>query len=374
MRCRRRTYLAIYTDLSCLIHILIFSVLFKRAMERGAGAAFCPAHVTGFFKAEAGGGAAGEDGSGSLGAGFSIARGVRTRVSGARIEEGAAAGAAGEGGGEGVSISTAGYAPGDTAVSREVAAEFERAVGAEGGGGARLSADIRHEIGVPVGYGLGCSSAAALSLALALNEALGCGMPAEQAGRIAHRAEIRCRTGLGDVLAAYHGGFEVRVRAGAPGVGRVARAGGRCGASGGRCGNSGEGTAAVIGCFSPVSTRRFITERLSGINGLGGVMVERMAGAGGDLGMFQDMSMEFALHIGVVTPRMAAAAAGLRGAGIGCGVALFGETVFALPSGEAEEERAAGILAGSGCCETIRTEIGGPARVEPRAGEEAGCA
>jgi len=347
-------------------------------MERGAGAAFCPAHVTGFFKAEAGDGAAGEDGSGSLGAGFSIARGVRTRVSGARIEEGAAAAA--EGGGEGVSISTAGYAPGDTAVSREVAAEFERAVGAEGGGGggARLSADIRHEIGVPVGYGLGCSSAAALSLALALNEALGCGMPAEQAGRIAHRAEIRCRTGLGDVLAAYHGGFEVRVRAGAPGVGRVARAGGRCGASGGRGngggGNSGEGAAAVIGCFSPVSTRRFITERLSGINGLGGVMVERMAGAGGDLGMFQDMSMEFALHIGVVTPRMAAAAAGLRGAGIGCGVALFGETVFALPSGEAEEERAAGILAGSGCCETIRTEIGGPARVEPRSGEEAGCA
>ena len=373
MRCRRLTDLAIYTGLNCLIHILIFCALFKRAMARGAaGEAFCPAHVTGFFKAEEGGGGgggdAGEDGRGSLGAGFSIALGVRTRVSGVRIEAGGGPGR--------VRISTVGYAPEDTAVSREVAAEFERAAGGGGGGGARLSADIRHEIGVPVGYGLGCSSAAALSLALALGQALGRGMRAEQAGRIAHRAEIRCRTGLGDVLAAYHGGFEVRTRAGAPGIGRVRRAGGAKAAGRRRRGEGGgglEGTAVVIGCFSPVSTRRFIAERLAGINGLGGAMVERMAGPGGGLGAFQDMSMEFARHIGVVTPRMAAAAAGLRGAGIGCGVALFGETVFALAAGgKGEEEKAAEILAGCGCA-TIRTEIGGPARaVPPRA--EAACA
>ena len=329
----------------------------------GTGEAFCPAHVTGFFKAEEGSDSAGEDGRGSLGAGFSIALGVRTRVSGARIERG------GHGPGR-LRISTTGYAPEDTAVSREVVAEFERA-----SGGARLSADIRHEIGVPVGYGLGCSSAAALSLALALGEALGCGMQAEQAGRIAHRAEIRCRTGLGDVLAAYHGGFEVRTRAGAPGVGRVRRAGAAAAAAEGPgCGL--EGTAAVIGCFSPVSTRRFIDERLAGINGLGGAMVERMAGPGGDMGAFQEMSMEFARHIGVVTPRMAAAAAGLRGAGIKCGVALFGETVFALATGgagEEEGERAAEILAGCGCA-TIRTEIGGPARAGPPAAGAAGAA
>ena len=366
MRCRRLTDLAIYTGLNCLIHILIFCVLFKRAMAHGAaGEAFCPAHVTGFFKAEegcGGGGDAGEDGRGSLGAGFSIALGVRTRVSGVRIEAGGRRGR--------LRISTTGYAPEDTAVSREVAAEFERAAGG-GGDGARLSADISHEIGVPVGYGLGCSSAAALSLALALGQALGRGMQAEQAARIAHRAEIRCRTGLGDVLAAYHGGFEVRTRAGAPGIGRVRRAGGAAGRGGGSGGL--EGTAVVIGCFSPVSTRRFIAERLAGINGLGGAMVERMVGPAGGLGAFQDMSMEFARHIGVVTPRMAAAAAGLRGAGIGCGVALFGETVFALAAGGAEEEeKAAKILAGCGCT-TIRTEIGGPARaVPPRAG--AACA
>lgn len=364
MRCRRRTYLAIYTGISCLISILISYRPFKRAMaRRGAGAAFCPAHVTGFFKAEAGAGSGGRgaDESGSLGAGFSIVHGVETSVSGARL-----------GGGKGgiLRVSTSGYAPGNTAVSRAVAAELAGEVSG-GDGDAAVSADVHHRIGVPVGYGLGCSSAAALSLALALNEALGCGLSAEEAGRIAHRAEVRCRTGLGDVLAAYHGGFEVRVRAGAPGVGRVARAGG--GGGGGRLRRepggavAGGGTAAVIGCFSPVSTRRFIAERLPGINGLGGVMVERLAGPRGSLEMFQDMSMEFARHIGVVTPRMAAAAAALREEGVRCGVALFGETVFALAErGSGQEKRAGRILGGLGGI-TIRSEIGGPARVKGEA-------
>ena len=333
--------------------------------RRGAGAAFCPAHVTGFFKAEAGaGGGRGADEAGSLGAGFSIVHGVETSVSGARL------------GGRGcrgvLRVSTSGYAPGNTAVSRAVAAELAREVSGCDGGDAAVSADVHHRIGVPVGYGLGCSSAAALSLALALNEALGCGLSGEEAGRIAHRAEVRCRTGLGDVLAAYHGGFEVRVRAGAPGVGRVARAGGG-GNGSGRLRRepggavAGGGTAAVIGCFSPVSTRRFIAERLAGINGLGGVMVERLAGPRGSLEMFQDMSMEFARHIGVVTPRMAAAAAALREEGVRCGVALFGETVFALAErGSAQEKRAARILGGLGGI-TIRSEIGGPARVREEA-------
>ena len=332
--------------------------------RRGAGAAFCPAHVTGFFKAKAGagGGGRGADEAGSLGAGFSIVHGVETSVSGARLGRGC----------RGVlRVSTSGYAPGNTAVSRAVAAELAREV--SGGGDAAVSADVHHRIGVPVGYGLGCSSAAALSLALALNEALGCGLSTEEAGRIAHRAEVRCRTGLGDVLAAYHGGFEVRVRAGAPGVGRVARAGGAGGNGSGRLRRepggavAGGGTAAVIGCFSPVSTRRFIAERLAGINGLGGVMVERLAGPRGSLEMFQDMSMEFARHIGVVTPRMAAAAAALREEGVRCGVALFGETVFALAErGSAQEKRAARILGGLGGI-TIRSEIGGPARVREEA-------
>lgn len=259
--------------------------------------AFCPAHVTGFFKAEA---------AGSLGAGFSIERGVTTEVSATA--------------GSGLGISVSGREPGDLAVSRRVAEKFLEISGF----GGRLEA--RHELGVPVGYGLGCSAAAALSLAYALDAALGTGLGAQKSAQIAHEAELECRTGLGDVLAAYHGGFEIRVGAGAPGRGRIV-------------GVPSGGTSAVIACFAPVPTTEFMEKRMAGINGLGGRMVGRLR-RGGGAAEFQRMSLEFAEYIDVVTPRMRGAADGLRGDGYGCGVAMFGETVFALvPEAEAGAAR-----------------------------------
>ena len=255
--------------------------------------AFCPAHVTGFFKAEEGG---------SLGAGFSIELGVTTEVCASE--------------GEGTRIRARGRKPGDLRVSRRVAGRFRRISGFAG------KLEITHELGVPVGYGLGCSAAAALSLAYALDEALGTGLGRQGSARIAHEAELECRTGLGDVLAAYHGGFEVRVCAGAPGRGRVVKM------------PSGD-LAAVIACFAPVSTTEFIKNRMSGINGLGGRMVSELL-RGGGAEKFQKMSLEFAEYIDIMTPRMRRAAGCLRE----CGVAMFGETVFALvPAREAEEAR-----------------------------------
>ena len=54
---------------------------------------------------------------------------------------------------------------------------------------------------------LGCSAAVALSLSIALNDALECELSKIEVAQIAHNVEIECKTGLGDVLAAYHGGF-----------------------------------------------------------------------------------------------------------------------------------------------------------------------
>lgn len=260
------------------------------------GTAFCPAHVTGFFKAEIGGRRAAE--TGSLGAGFCIQDGVTTSVR---------AGYAGE---PGSSISISGYGSDDTRVSEHVIGEFSRIVRDR-----RFFVDVRHEIAVPVGYGLGCSGAVALSLAMALNEALGTDLTDERVAGIAHGAEVACRTGLGDVLAAFHGGFEVRIAPGAPGTGRVER--------------TESDARALLICFSPISTRRFIGERIGTINGLGGRMVSRLVGSM-DRDDFQDMSLEFARHVGIMTPRMDSVARDLRDGGIKCGVALFGETVFTL--------------------------------------------
>ena len=50
---------------------------------------------------------------------------------------------------------------------------------------------------------------------------------------------------------------------------------------------------------------------------------------------FQDMSLEFAKYIKVMTPKMDLVINDLKNHGIKCGVALFGETVFSLiPTGK----------------------------------------
>ena len=56
-------------------------------------------------------------------------------------------------------------------------------------------------------------------------------------------------------------------------------------------------------CFSPISTNKFIQEQLSKINGLGGKMVNKLLESK-NYDKFQDMSLEFAKYVNVMTPRM----------------------------------------------------------------------
>lgn len=293
------------------------------------GVAFCPAHVTAFFGPVSG---ADELRTGSVGAGFAVSAGVRTAVEARRAE-----------GAPRSSVRVTGRAAADTAVSEAV-------ISAYGGiAGAPLDVSAVHESGVPVGYGLGSSAAVALSLSLALNEALGAGLSRERAAQVAHAAEVRCRTGLGDVAGALDGGMEVRVSAGAPGVARVRRAD--------------SAARAVVACYAPVDTRRYIARRLRSINGLGGRMASEMHSPG-DTATLQSMSAEFADHIGAITPHMRAAMRALRAEGIACGVALLGQTVFALVEGADGEARALAALGPFGG-EVIRTRVDNEgARVE----------
>ena len=177
--------------------------------------------------------------------------------------------------------------------------------------------DVIHELDVPVGYGLGCSAAVALSLALALNQALNSGLSKTKVAQIAHLAEIKCQTGLGDVIASYHGGFEIRTKSGAPGIGRLQKI------------KLKEKLDVVLICFNPISTKKFLKEKISLINGLGGKMVQELIKTQ-DMNEFQDKSIEFAQYIKVITPKMDKVVSELHKNGIKCGVALFGETLFSL--------------------------------------------
>ena len=263
--------------------------------------AFCPAHVTGFFKAHLDQNHCFSESLGSMGAGFSIKRGVTTSVILSTITNQ----------NSNFRISTKGYQSPKTDVSEFVLNEFLKLGDFED-----LFFDINHDISIPVGYGLGSSSAVALSLAYALDKVLQTKLDDKEIGKIAHNAEVNCKTGLGDVLASYHGGFEVRVKPGAPGIGKVEKI-------------NTEPLSIIMICFSPISTNKFLKERLSQINGLGEKMVKRLLESK-DYEHFQDMSLEFAKYVDVTTPRMEKIIEELASNKIKCGVALFGETIFSM--------------------------------------------
>ena len=109
-------------------------------------------------------------------------------------------------------------------------------------------------------------------------------------------------------------------------------------------------------CFAPMSTRKFISEKMDSINGLGGKMLERLAVSKDHVADFQDMSLEFAKHVGVVTPNIKKTTDALHKAGIKCGVALFGETIFAMVDSETEKS-AISILENFKECQIIKSRI-----------------
>ena len=276
--------------------------------------AFCPAHITGFFKAYLDDSQNSLENFGSTGAGFSIKQGVTTRVKVDTKDNQES----------NFRITAKGYQSDKTDVSEFVLNEFLKL-----GKFSNKFFDIEHNISIPVGYGLGSSGAVALSLSFALDQALETKLDKTTIGQIAHNAEVNCKTGLGDVLASFHGGFEIRVKPGAPGIGCIEKI------------FTNEISVIMI-CFSPISTNKFIKERLSQINGLGGKMVNRLLESK-NYKHFQDMSLEFAKFVDVITPRMQKLVNDLSKNNIKCGIAFFGETVFSMIPKE-DEDRVLEIL------------------------------
>src|SRR3989304_2868177 len=82
---------------------------------------------------------------------------------------------------------------------------------------------IRHEVEVPIGTGFGSSAAGALGIAFALSDALGLHLTYNQLGRIAHVAEVTCKTGLGTVGPIMLGGCILTVEPGGPGISVIDR-------------------------------------------------------------------------------------------------------------------------------------------------------
>lgn len=89
--------------------------------------------------------------------------------------------------------------------------------------GKQQQVNIDHMIEVPIGAGFGSSAGGALGTALALSDALGLKMTYNHLGRIAHAAEIKCKTGLGTVGPIMLGGCILTAEPGGPGIGIIDR-------------------------------------------------------------------------------------------------------------------------------------------------------
>jgi pantoate kinase len=263
--------------------------------------AFAPGHITGFFQI-----CDGADDplmKGSRGAGFSIDRGVHTRVLVEPADRDA------------VTVIMNGVVTKEAVVSenvvRRMLSKAEEAV----------RVDVNHTIQTPIGAGFGSSGGGAITIALALNEALGLGLSYVEAARVAHVAEIECKTGLGSVFAATEGGFGVLYRPGAPGIGEALKY------------DRSDELAAVYMHFGPISTSEALSDPVlrRRINDLGGRLVDEIKG---DLGSsrFMTLSRRFTDYVGIATPRLRVVLDEADEAGVPCAMAMFGEALFSLVS------------------------------------------
>jgi len=79
-----------------------------------------------------------------------------------------------------------------------------------------INIDIYHDYQLPLGAGYGSSGCGAIGTSFGLNYLLDVGLSYNQAGRIAHIAEVMNKTGLGTVGGQLTGGISITTKAGYP--------------------------------------------------------------------------------------------------------------------------------------------------------------
>jgi pantoate kinase len=257
--------------------------------------AYSPSHITGFYSEV-------KDESilnrGSLGAGISIRKGVRSTVELYDSER------------NNFIIVINGVISKDAIVSELVINEFLKRTNKN------YIIKVSHEATLPIGYGIGTSGSAALSLAFALNDALSLGLSDMESAQIAHKAEIECKTGLGTVLSEFHGGLCIRIKGGAPGIGKTNVI---------RINNY----KVAILCFSPMFTPYFI-ERIRKIsNDECNSMMMKVLKTKSTVD-FLDLSYKFSQSLRFVNKTCNNLMHLLTQNGFHSSAALFGQTVFTI--------------------------------------------
>jgi pantoate kinase len=189
------------------------------------------------------------------------------------------------------------------------------------------SITVKHQVEIPIGAGFGSSAGGALTTALALSKALNLNLTFNQLGKIAHIAEVRCKTGLGTVGPLMLGGCVLTLEPGAPGISIIDRI------------PISENYVIVAGVFGPISTKEVLSspERRFAVNRWGKKTLEMIL-AEPSLENFLICCRKFAEKTGFVTERVQRLMKLADDSGtIGAAQNMVGEAVHALTTLENAE-------------------------------------
>ena len=200
---------------------------------------------------------------------------------------------------------------------------------------------VEHQCKLPIGAGYGTSGAAAASLSLALNKAFGSRLSRIGALRVAHVADVDAKTGLGTVASVSVGGLAVRVRPGAPGIGKVTRIA------------TPSGIRIVSGSFGKLSKPRILssrrlTERVNACSrGLTASLLDQ-----GNVSSFVSLSRKFGDCLSLASWRLRGVLDSLDQQGVVGSMMMLGDGAFCIvPQDEARG--IAGLLRNAGMSAVI---------------------
>jgi pantoate kinase len=179
---------------------------------------------------------------------------------------------------------------------------------------------VKHRVEVPIGAGFGSSAAGALGTAFALNRVLSLHLTSNQLGRVAHVAEVRCRTGLGTVGPLLFGGCGLTLEPGAPENARLDRI------------PVSPNLRIIAGTFRPYPTKEMLAspEKREIINKWGRKTLQKIL-AEPSLENFMGACKQFANRTGFTTKRVQKLIELSEKAGaIGAAQNMLGEAVHAL--------------------------------------------
>ncbi|UCF59185.1 MAG: hypothetical protein JSV15_01850 [Candidatus Bathyarchaeota archaeon] len=268
--------------------------------------AFCPAGISSFFeicdRTHDGKPITDLERAGARGGGFAIEKGVLTEVG--TIESGETS----------IHVFINGKpAPEAETTKTVVNALLHRVEG-------KYDVTVKHRVEIPIGAGFGSSAGGALGTAFALSKILNINLTCNQLGRIAHVAEVKCRTGLGTVGPLILGGCVITVEPGAPGYAFIDRI----------PISSDQRIIAVTYRSFPTKEMLSSQEKRLIINKWGRQTVDKIL-AEPSLENFMLASKEFAIKTGLITDRVQKLIELAEKAGaVGAAQNMVGEAVHAL--------------------------------------------